>query len=354
MGSQTIEPRHKINPGQIIKSIQNVSAVERLKNQWGSLTNWISKRTVSQVAILFLVIALLLGIGGYINQHALWKEDESVEVYKDNPFLGDFYANLSSKLASIAITILIIDSLYKRRQDEELKAQLIRQMGSKHPDIAVTAALEMTAQGKNPGKDNNWLTDGSLRKVNLKGANLQNAKLFKADLTEVNMYDANLREASLTGANLQKANLRFADLRKASLAGADLRKADLWGADLRGAILWEAHLEEAILIDTKLQGSDFMNANLQGIAHLTESQLRQIEILDGATMPDGVKLKHSGIRYEGFKYDGPTLDEWLKKQFLKWLKEEYIPNLYQEESLYSSEPQQITTTENNWHGAKVW
>ena len=46
---------------------------------------------------------------------------------------------------------------------------------------------------------------------------------------------ANLRRANLSGANLREANLRGANLREANLSWANLSEANLSWADLRGA-----------------------------------------------------------------------------------------------------------------------
>lgn len=97
------------------------------------------------------------------------------------------------------------------------------------------------------------------RKANLRGANLQGAKLWKADLQETNLWGANLWEVDLWGAHLRRANLRGANLRGANLWGADLREADLWGANLWGADLRAANLERA----------DLQGADLRGITYST-------------------------------------------------------------------------------------
>lgn len=54
---------------------------------------------------------------------------------------------------------------------------------------------------------------------------------------KINLQGANLQEANLQGADLQRANLYEADLKRAKLYGADLQGANLEGADLQGANL---------------------------------------------------------------------------------------------------------------------
>jgi uncharacterized protein YjbI with pentapeptide repeats len=62
-----------------------------------------------------------------------------------------------------------------------------------------------------------------------------------------------LRRANLRGADLYGANLRGADLYGANLCGADLRGADLRGADLYGAYLRGANLDGEKINVTPIQ-----------------------------------------------------------------------------------------------------
>ena len=63
---------------------------------------------------------------------------------------------------------------------------------------------------------------------------------------------ANLRGANLFGADLRRANLYGADLSRADLTWANLYGADLYGADLSGAYLYGATLTEATMGEDKL------------------------------------------------------------------------------------------------------
>jgi hypothetical protein len=148
------------------------------------------------------------------------------------------FPNFGAGLVDITITVLIIDWLYERRDQQRERERLIRQMRSRDNGIALQAVEELRASG--------WLEDGSLCGVNLVGANLAGAYLRRADL--------------------QKAVLRRASLKRASLGGADLRGADFEGADLQ-----DASLDETLLQDT----------------NLTPAQLVSAYRLRGATLPDG-------------------------------------------------------------------
>ncbi len=65
------------------------------------------------------------------------------------------------------------------------------------------------------------------RKADLRGANLQQAKLGGANLEKADLRGANLQQAKLRGANLEKAALGNAFLQQAKLEGANLQQADL-------------------------------------------------------------------------------------------------------------------------------
>lgn len=186
----------------------------------------------------------------------------------------DFSANIATELASIAVTVLFIDYLNERRQNEQLKAQLIREMGASDNGIALRAVRELHAYG--------WLADGSLRGADLTQANLQGASLWGADL----------QEATLLGAILEEADLSRVNLRGASLAKANLMGADLSETQMQGALLWWANLTNADLTQADLQGTVFEQADLRGtrlygVKHFSDRQLAQAAFLEGATMPDG-------------------------------------------------------------------
>src|SRR5215217_8012562 len=95
------------------------------------------------------------------------------------------------------------------------------------------------------------------------------------------------------------------------LDGADLSSADLSGADLHGAYMTDANLEEADLSGAKLSNAKLSNvhldyADLSGAEGLTNEELEQAYVLEGATMPDGQTLR--GVETP----NGPTFEEWLK------------------------------------------
>ena len=175
-------------------------------------------------AIVLALIGVIVIVAGYDYLHGAIRLRNIVE---------DFYANASSELISIAITVLVIDQLNQRRarqheaeqkriaqeaEENAEKKRLILQMGSPDRGFAVEAARTLKARGWGFEKDD------SLHGANLTGADLRGA----------NLQDANLQRADLTGANLQNTVLALANLQKVYLSKADLRGAFLAGADLRG------------------------------------------------------------------------------------------------------------------------
>jgi uncharacterized protein YjbI with pentapeptide repeats len=122
----------------------------------------------------------------------------------------------------------------------------------------------------------------------LRGTDLTQAWLNGADLSA-----AHLEGTDLSGAHLGEANLKGAYLQGAKLSGAYLYDTDLRGADLSGVDLSDAEgrfESGARMIRTRLDGAHLDGADLTN-ARVTEEQLREIESLEGATMPDGQKYE---------------------------------------------------------------
>jgi uncharacterized protein YjbI with pentapeptide repeats len=183
------------------------------------------------------------------------------------------------------------------------------------------------------------LDTARLNEVNLHNSLLSNTKFHWADLHESDLSEADLNESDLSEADLRGADLSYADLHASDLHASDLSEADLRGADLsrrrkgnhpkalKPADLSDAKLKgtnlSCILHDgayyctdlsgTDLSGADFSGANLRnadmsGAKGWTVKQLTAAKTLEGATMPDGQRLKSKD------NPDGPTFEEWLKSR----------------------------------------
>lgn len=210
------------------------------------------------VAVLLLAVSITLGVAGFIRLHGAFNLDE---------FFRDYYANMSTEAASIAITVLVIDQLNRQQEArfeaKRLKARLIRDLGSVVNDVTKHAAEELSTLG--------WLEDGSLQGADFMAANLQ----------EVNLAFARLHGANLEFARLHGAHLIGADLQEAVLLGARLQGADLRGTRLQGAILMGANLHGAALKGVRLQGADLRGANLE------KALLDGAEFDENTVLPDG-------------------------------------------------------------------
>ena len=165
--------------------------------------------------------------------------------------------NLIPELLSIVITVLIIDTLYKKRSDSEVKKILISQLQSRNNAVATNALKEIDARG--------WLSDGTLKKAFLISTNL----------------DGN----SLSGGDLREVALSFSSLKDTSWFETDLEGAFLNGVDLRNATL-SMHATGSHYAEANLRDVTLANSNLMG-AIVRDEQLIQVRSLWRATMPDG-------------------------------------------------------------------
>jgi len=120
----------------------------------------------------------------------------------------------------------------------------------------------------------------TLRRSDLKGANLVQARLKDAELAGANLREADLTYADLTAANLKEAELTGANLTWARPTGANLAKADL-----RVALCSSVHFEGTNLTSTMLGSTYFANCSdlhlatgLNDISHYNGSYLDRITL----------------------------------------------------------------------------
>src|SRR5262245_60157671 len=144
-----------------------------------------------------------------------------------------FLQSLVPEAIGIVFTVAIIDSLYRRREaareERELKARLIRELGSSVNEVAKRAAEELRAHG--------WLKNGSLQNISLSYAELQGANLSRANLKESSFIQTTLRDGDLSYADLHNAHLGDADLQGAYVVAANLQGAKLWRTKLQGSFI---------------------------------------------------------------------------------------------------------------------
>ena len=197
--------------------------------------------------------------------------------------------NIVTDLLGVAITVFVIDTMYRVRSDTERKKVLITKLGSKNNAVATEALHELEAEG--------WLSDGSLNRVFLISCNLDGNSFTGADLRQVSFSFSSLRETTWFEVDLQGAFLDHADLTNATLSMHDFDK----------------HFAEA-----DLTGVTLFSANLSG-AKVRHEQLRKVRSLWKAKMPNGEL------------YDGRYNLQADMEQFLKYSRN---PNDPQEWATY--------------------
>ncbi len=208
--------------------------------------------TPRKVAFGILATGFLIFIFGYHYQHP--------EGWNLQSITTDFYANLSTELISIAITVLVIDSLYRHHEIRAEKKRLILEMGSPDNGIALRATQIMQ-------REYSYLVDGSLRH-----------KFF---------WSANLNGAELLSAELEGASFHFA-----SMIGTHLH-----GANLKNVAFWQTNLEGAFLQDANISGATVVFVNLKN-AKVTREQLKTCRALQGTILPNG-KLYDGSFQLKG-------------------------------------------------------
>lgn len=255
--------------------------------------------TVQRIAAVLIVVGVIVFVFGAVSQYCAcvgWPNLGDVL----NHMIGDFYANVSVDCLSIAFAILVLDRLNGRQEEQELKEQLIRELGSRDNGVALHAVDELRARG--------WLLDGSLKGAALSYADLHRAYLYQASLPETNLHRAKLQTVYLRQANLQ---------------GAYMHRADLLDSNLR-------------------------QANLLNVRGLSEQQLTRLSHLQSTIMPDGriydgrfnlsgdfnIAIKHGNASPENpeamARWYGVSLEEYLAGQ--EWARE-HLADLRREAGL---------------------
>jgi hypothetical protein len=132
-----------------------------------------------------------------------------------------------------------------QRDEYVLRQRLIAALRTGQPETINTAIEELRVR--------EWLYDGTLQGLPLRGAKLSGANLFMANLSgsdlemaelrDANLFMVNFRESRLLGTDFSGATLAEADLTSSDMRFADLRRANLHGARLVGANLEKAHFD---------------------------------------------------------------------------------------------------------------
>ena len=119
----------------------------------------------AHLKIIAAVILLVFGVG-VVGGGYLFTQD----IRNLRTLVEQLYSNFGIELFSIAITVLVIETLNERRAKQERKTELILQMGSPDNSFAVEAVRILRQKG--------WLEDGSLRDARLSQAKLSESRMF--------------------------------------------------------------------------------------------------------------------------------------------------------------------------------
>lgn len=224
------------------------------RNVWKAYWETVTKDGVISAMI---VVAIIIFVFGYLNQHMkLWNGDNWV-----TNILGDFYANASSEMLSIVITVAIVDRIYNRQAEHRELNRLKALLKCNESVVTKIAIAELRASG--------WLRDGSLEHVDLVDTNLEGGELYGVKLNKAFLIRANMKNASLVAAILQDA----------VLIKSKLENANLLGANLEGAVICEANLERVNLMTAKMRGVNLLRANLK-CANLNGADLEGANLID--------------------------------------------------------------------------
>jgi uncharacterized protein YjbI with pentapeptide repeats len=116
------------------------------------------------------------------------------------------------------------------------------------------------------------------------------ARFDSQEVEQLQHHIADLQHFS--GVSLRKADLREANLQGAILIGASLTEAKLRKACFKGAILIGANLQGASVRNADFEEADLSWADLSGADRITNEELdAQAHSLEGATMPNGQKYE---------------------------------------------------------------
>ena len=137
----------------------------------------------------------------------------------------------------------------------------LKRANLQNTDLSQAIMVRANLQGANLNKA--WIVSTNFQGADLQEANLQNVFQRGANFQDANLKKAQLEDADLTGVNFQNAKLLLANLAKAEMHSVDLRNASLVKANLEGADLERANLQDTYLLGANFQNANLKNANFQ-------------------------------------------------------------------------------------------
>jgi hypothetical protein len=205
--------------------------------------------STQQILAALVVIAVVMGgISAFEDGHFEWR---------------GLAGNLATELLGAVITFIIIERIIDTRESQQqLRQQLIRDMGNPDNGIAAHAVSELRVNG--------WLSDGSLAGWFLSGANLQGVYLRDANLKGLGLYRSNLKDAKITEEQL----IQLHDLRRTIMPDGclydgrfqlpgDLNWAlEKFGIDVRTAAPEQMANYYEVSVDAYLKGQEWAKHHL--------------------------------------------------------------------------------------------
>lgn len=271
-------------------------------------------------ALGLIIVSFLSAYAGYFSQNPSPLE-----------FLQTWFVGIGPEAAGIAVTIIVIDYLNEKREEERQKYeaeqqelhqrkalhdQLLREIGSSDNGLAMRAWRELNAR--------ELLQENSLVGIFLNRANLSHSSFSDRDMKESSLYDATFQYAEFYRTDLSKANGMHADFEQAKFTAAKLIEAWLSHCNFKGASFEKADLSRATLVSSDfsnvrsgfaiftkadVSSSNFNNATLHDV-NFNEASVYETDF-SGADLRGTNFRGVNGIRdaiFQGAKYNHET--EW--------------------------------------------
>lgn len=198
---------------------------------------------INLVGIIFLIASVSFCFLKFYNVQ--WPFGEIVKI---------LYPNLASEFLSIAITILLINFLYEKKEKNLNKRRLIRELGSEDKGFTSRALKEIIELG--------YHNDGTLAGINLAKANLEGLDLSGLNLKNVDFSFANLNTAILKGCNLDGAILNDAQLREVNLEDCSLNQTQMARCNFYSARMNRSILTNCELLKANLAQCELIDATI--------------------------------------------------------------------------------------------
>jgi uncharacterized protein YjbI with pentapeptide repeats len=218
--------------------------------------------------------------------------------------MPNFYENACITLVGIALTVLIIDNLNRRRDDRLEKIRLIRDMGCGDNGIALRAVVEIT--------ENKLHWKGFLCNRHFSCARLAGAQLMSADLSYSSFHNADFTGANLYGSKLRRTCFWHAQMSNVDFRNADLTDADFIYADLTHALVTQMQLQSAYrLLGVRLPNGKIYNGRFNRPGDLRDAQTLGFDVSDPVAMAILYAMPYDQfMRSMDLRKDQPEFTDW--------------------------------------------